>query len=271
MWGSLLVLALLTTINPVRIGLVILVLSRPRPMQNLLAYWTGAVIISLLTLFIPLFALHSQAASSSFVESFANPADNPSAQRTAIGIGVLLLVIAALITGRAWTKSPSRGGRHSVRRGYSEANASTKVLESTAPPAITRLLGEDQGDASGDGSNVRPLLRRIRVAWRSGSPWISFLIGVLVVPPLDGVLFGLAIIVTSGTALGVQVAAVIVFIVGVLAVEEAILISNVVAPAKTAAALDRLHDWARVHHQKFVAAILAVVGISLVLRGMGGL
>nr|MDT0526152.1 GAP family protein [Streptomyces sp. DSM 41633] len=59
MWGSLAVLALLTTINPVRLGIIILVLSRPRPMQNLLAYWTGAVRVGLATLVIPLFVLHS--------------------------------------------------------------------------------------------------------------------------------------------------------------------------------------------------------------------
>jgi hypothetical protein len=271
MWGSLLVLALLTTINPVRIGLVILVLSRPRPMTNLLAYWVGAVIISVLTLMVPLIAIHAFPTSSSFVESFADPAQNPAAQRTAIGIGVFLLAIGALLAVRTWVRSPSRGGRHSSRRLQAQAHAATKTLESTAPPAISRLLGEQQDPGSDGAADARPLLTRVRVAWRSGSPWIAFLIGVLVVPPLDGVLFGLAIIATSGTSLGVQLVAVVVFIAGVLAIEEAILISNMIAPSKTAAVLDRLHEWARTHHQKFVAGILIVVGASLVLRGLGGL
>lgn len=275
MWGSLLVLALLTTINPVRIGLIILVLSRPRPMQNLLAYWTGAIIISLLTLFVPLVAIHAHPASASFVESFADPTANPTAQRTAIGIGVLLLAIAVLMAVRTWMKAaPSRGGRHSYERmshAYSGTTTQTKVLESTAPPVITRLLEAQEGEETGEGAQQRPLLTRIRTAWQSGSPWISFLIGVLVVPPLDGVLFGLAIIVTSGTSIGIQIIAVVAYILGVLLIEEAILVSNVVAPTKTAAVLDRLHELARTHHQKFVAAILAVVGVSLIVRGLGGL
>ena len=54
-------------------------------------------------------------------------------------------------------------------------------------------------------------------------------------------------------------------------VEEIILVSNIVAPERTQAALRKLHEWARMHHQKFVAAILAVVGLSLLARGMGGL
>jgi hypothetical protein len=41
MWGSVLVLALLAALNPVRLGLALLVISRPRPVQNLLAYWVG--------------------------------------------------------------------------------------------------------------------------------------------------------------------------------------------------------------------------------------
>jgi Sap, sulfolipid-1-addressing protein len=38
MWGAVLVLGLLEGLNPLRLGLTLLVLSRPRPVQNLLAY-----------------------------------------------------------------------------------------------------------------------------------------------------------------------------------------------------------------------------------------
>ena len=37
MWGSVGVLALLAALDPVRLGLTLLVISRPRPVQNLLA------------------------------------------------------------------------------------------------------------------------------------------------------------------------------------------------------------------------------------------
>jgi hypothetical protein len=43
-----------------------------------------------------------------------------------------------------------------------------------------------------------------------------------------------------------------------------------VAPSRTRAALRRLHELAVAHKHDFVAAILAVVGLSLVLRGMAG-
>lgn len=65
MWGSLLVLALLTSINPVRLGIILVVLSRLRPLRNLVAYWSGAAIIGLATLIVPLIALHAAPSSAS--------------------------------------------------------------------------------------------------------------------------------------------------------------------------------------------------------------
>jgi hypothetical protein len=271
MWGPLLVLALLTTINPVRLGIVLLVLSRSRPMQSLLAYWSGALIIGLVTLLIPLFVLHANPTSASLLDDFADPTANPTAQRIAIGIGVVLVVIAALVAVRSRVATPSRGGRHSTRRLQGNTSTATQVLDSTAPPVITRLLEPDQDAATEGRPTIRRLLSRARNAWQNGSPWISFVIGVIIVPPLDGVLFGLAIILASGASIEIQFVGVIAFMLGVLLIEETILVSNLVAPAKTQAVLRRLHGWARAHQQKFVAAILTVVGASLMIRGMGGL
>lgn len=277
MWASLLVLALLTTINPVRLGLVLLVLSRSRPMQSLLVYWIGAILVGLASLVIPLVLLHATPTSADFLKDFANPTQNPTAQRIAIGIGVVLLVIAALLAVRSLTDTTPHGGRHSMQRMQylhrmaGKAATSTQVLESRVPPAIMQLLQPEQDAAGEDVPAHRRLLRSTRKAWRDGSLWISFFIGVIVVPPLDGVLFGLAIVLASGASFELQLVAVIAFMVGVLLIEETILVSNLVAPVKTQAALVRLFDWAGAHHQKFVAAILAVVGASLVIRGFGGL
>ncbi|MFV8162164.1 GAP family protein [Mycobacterium sp. 134] len=275
MWGSLAVLALLTTINPVRLGIIILVLSRPRPMQNLLAYWTGAVLVGLATLVIPLFVLHSTPTSSAFARNFAHPTANPIAQRITIVTGVLLLAIAVFMVARNLLRTPvSAGGAHRKVAGHTGDGTTTLVLDSGAPPVITRFLHPTGKSAETDGeekSPIRRLLGRARDAWQNGSPWIPFIIGLIVLPPLDGVLFALAIVVASGASLEVQLVATIAFVFGVLLVEEIILVSNIVAPERTQAALRKLHEWARLHHQKFVAAILAVVGLSLLARGMGGL
>jgi hypothetical protein len=278
MWSSLLVLALLTTINPVRLGIILLVMCRPRPIQSLLAYWAGCVIVGLVTLVVPLMVLYATPTSASFAKEFAHPAENPTARHIAIGIGVLVLSVAALMVLRSAARqrthlpTPGRGGgRRRTPLRYGNANTSTLVLDSNTPPAISLLFGPAQDAATEGGSAIRRLLSRARTAWENGSPWIAFVIGLVVVPPLDGVLFILAIIVASGAAIGMQVSAAIAYIIGMLGVEEIILVTNLAAPSKTQAVLRLLHDWAHAHRRKLLVAFLAVVGVSLVARGMGGL
>lgn len=276
MWGSLLALALLTTISPIRLSLILLVLSRPRPMQNLFAYWVGAVIIGLGTLLGALIALYATPASASFVRSFAHPSANSTAHRVALGLGIALLALSALMAASALVKRTRKkelllegaGGSAPERTDDDESDGTSLALKSSL---LSRLLYPDHNDDDPDADTTRGLFTHTRRAWRNGSPWISFVIGLIFVPPLDGVLFALAIIVASGAAMGVQFAAVVAFMFGVLLLEEAILLSNWIVPTNTQATLQRVHDWARVHQQAFVAAILAVVGTSLVVRSMGGL
>ncbi|OBG82482.1 hypothetical protein A5699_00330 [Mycobacterium sp. E802] len=272
MWGSLIVLALLTTINPVRLGLILLVLSRPRPIQNLLAYWTGALLVGLLTLLVPLVLLHATPASAAFVKDFANPTANPAAQRSAIGVGAALLLFAAVLVALSLVRTPRAAAVNAAapdRDGTTKT--STLLLDPSVPPVLRRLLHPEPDDEDGSRSPIRRLLSRARDAWRSGSPWISFGIGVWFLPPLDGVFLALGIVIASGASTGIQFVALIAFVIGVLTVEETILVSNVFAPERTQAALHRVHDWAHAHRRKFIAAILAVVGLSLIARGMGGL
>ena len=64
-------LALLATLNPLRLGIVLLVISRPRPVQNLLAYWVGCLTVSVFYLLIPLMVLHFTPTFNSFTQIWA--------------------------------------------------------------------------------------------------------------------------------------------------------------------------------------------------------
>jgi hypothetical protein len=267
MWGTLLMLAFLIAIHPVRLGVTLLVISRPRPMQNLLAYWVGCVTVGLVALLIPLMVLHFTPALSSLAKSWAHPATNPTARHITIGMGVLTLSLAALTAVR----------QAALRRAHTRAhmqtpdhNTLTLVAETDTPTPLSRLLGTAQ-DTEAEGTSVfRRLLSRARDAWQNGSSWVAFVIGLAVGPSLDllGVLFVLSIIMASGAAIGMQVSAGIAFIVTAFWVEEIALVSNQFAPAKTQAALGRLQVWALAHRHTILIAIFAVVGISLVAQGL---
>jgi hypothetical protein len=58
MWGELLGLALLVSLNPVLLGFILLVISRPRPVQNLLAFWVGCLIVNVPAYLVSLMVLH---------------------------------------------------------------------------------------------------------------------------------------------------------------------------------------------------------------------
>ena len=264
MWGWVLVLALLAALNPVRLGLALLVISRPRPVQNLLAWWIGCLIASVSALLVPLMVLHFTPMFSSFAHDLATPATGASstARHIQIGMGVLALSIAALMTVRF----SARQRAHLPTPG---ANTSTLVLDSNTPTAISRLLSRAQDAPTEGGSAIRRLLGRAHNAWESGSLWVAVVIGLFSGLQADGALYVLAIIVPSGAAIGTEVSAAIAFVVGMLAVAEIMLVSYLAAPAKTQAVVQLLHDWAKAHRRKILVAMFAVVGVALVANGMG--
>ncbi len=262
-------LALPIALDPVRLGLNLLLISRPRPAQNLLVYWIGCALAGVVLLLVPILVLHFTPMLSSFVHDLANPATSASStvRHVEIAAGVLVLLVAALLAvrflARQWVQTPAR-----------DANTSTLVADSDAPCPIERPLsrGNDDQDAAaegGSGTAIRRLFGRANDAWESESLWIALAIGLLAAPNPALVVFGLATIPTSGAAIGMQIVAAIVFVVETLALVEIVLLSNLFAPTKTEALLRLLHDWARAYRRQILVAMLTLVGLALVAQGMG--
>lgn len=263
-WGSLLALMLVTALNPVRLAIILLVISRPRPVQNLLAYGAGALAGCIPGVVLPLTLLHVTPVFGSFADDLAT---NSAVWHIRIGLGVLALVIAAALTVRALTRR--RAGVESTVS--SDIDGTTLVLDPKPPNAISRLLGPPSETGTDSGSAFKRLLRRIHDAWENGSLWVAFVIGLFFggVEP-DVAVFLLAIIVASGATIGTQIAAGVVFVVGVLATVEIALLGYLIAPAKTKEQVQLLHDWALVHRRKIVIAVCAVAGISLLAGAISG-
>ena len=64
-------LGLLMGLDPMRLGITLLVISRPRPVQNLLAYWVGCLIALILNMAVPLTLLHATPTFRSFAHDWA--------------------------------------------------------------------------------------------------------------------------------------------------------------------------------------------------------
>jgi hypothetical protein len=271
MLGSLLVLGLLFTVHPLRLAVILLLISRPRPMQNLLSYCAAVVMVSLFTLLVPIMVLHFTPSLASFTKDFTDPAANPITRYFTIGLGLFALSLAALMAvgfaARPAADEPKPGGKHRLQRPR-PVQTSTLVLYPDTPAPIARLLTPSQDAMAEDESLVRRLLTRVRHGWENGSLWVAFVIGLIMGPSVDGTLLILAMIVAAGATIAMQVSADITFIIAMLAVEGTILVTNLAAPAKTQSFLRRLHDWARAHRRKVLIGFFAVIGLALVAQGV---
>jgi hypothetical protein len=248
MWSSVLALGLLCALDPVRLGVTLLVISRPRPVRDLFAYWTGTMIAGVPLLLVPLIVLDG---TPVFKSSAQNMATSSTVQHIRLGLGVLALSIAALMTVHALTRRRQRAQLQPVG-----ARASNLILDSSTP------TGQD-APTEGD-SVIRRLRGRARRAWENGSLWIPLVLGLGSPPGPDDAVIVIAIIVASGAAIGTQISAAIAFILVMLAAIEIILVSFLAAPAKTQSVLRLLHDWSRAHRRQVLAAMLAIVGVWLV-------
>jgi hypothetical protein len=256
-----LVVALLSGLNPVRLGITLLVISRPRPMRNLFVYWIGCLVASVLFLLLPLFLLHATPLLGSFADDLATPATGASSttRHVQIGLGVLVLLSATVIMLRSLATS------RRVKLPKAE-DTSAMAVGSDSPTDASRLV-EDEPTA--DGSAIRRLLRRGRSAWENGAVWVSFVIGLYTGPGIDGAIYVLAIIVPSGATVAAQFGAAIMFVFVMLGIVEITLISRLVTPSKTYKVIQVLHDWTLAHGRKLLVGMLAVIGFAMLGQGLG--
>lgn len=260
MWGSVLGLGMLAALNPVRLGLALLMISRPRPGPSLLAYWLGGLTVCVPELLIPLMLLNSTPMFGHLAHGSASPSTSAALGRIQIGLGVVGLSVAALMTVRFVTLRKQQPAP--------DADRSPELsMVSGAPIAMPRLLTRVQDVPTDDPSRLRRLLGRIHHAWESGSSWVAWVIGIIAVP-VDGVLFIVAIIAASGASVTAQASASAAFIVLMYAIVEIILVGYVVRPVRTHSLLLVLHDWMRTYHRQILVGLFTVVGVSELAQGL---
>ncbi|WP_231989250.1 MULTISPECIES: GAP family protein [unclassified Mycobacterium] len=248
-------LGILAALNPVRLGLALLMISRPRPAPNLLAYWVGGLTICVPELLAPLMLLNFTSTFGSFRHGSAAPAANSALPHIQIALGVLALSIAAVMAVRFSTRQRAEG------------RVSSNAPASDTPIALPRFLSRARDVPDEERAGMRRLLHRAHQAWEKGSLWIAWVVGLASVP-VDGVLFILAIIVASRAAVATQVGASIAFVVLMYSVVEMILVGYVAAPARTQAVLRQLHDWVRAYHRQILLTVFTVVGVTQLAQGV---
>jgi Sap, sulfolipid-1-addressing protein len=137
-----------------------------------------------------------------------------------------------------------------------------------ASGVVERRLGN--GDGTADRARG-PLATRTRRLLNGGPLWTAGVAGLGIALPSVDYLAALALIVASGAAAAVQAAALLLFNVVAFGFVEIPLLSYLVAPERTPAALSALQEWLRTRRRRAVTVLLAVVGCVLLGAGLVGL
>lgn len=247
MWGVVLVLALCAAADPLRLGITVVLISRPRPLLNLLAFWLGGMTSGIGVAMAVLIVLRDSALVvihnvESTVENVRSTVAIFTGGRLQITLGVLALLFAVGLRARERALVRIRVG-----------DASALALQPGTPTAFSRLPARAQG------------------MLECGFIWAAFVIGLgQATPPVDTLLV-LTVIMASGAAIGTQVSAFVAFTVLVLAVIEIPLVSYLATPEKTQAAMLQVQNWIRTRRRRIFETMFAVAGVVLVVKGIGSL
>lgn len=231
-------MALAAMVDPLRIGITALVVSRPRPVLQLSAFWLGSLAMGLGVGLGALFLLREPALV--FMAHMEARAASSGAALVQIAVGALALMLALMVAIRV-------------------------------PVRLRARLPDDAAQARGGTSNAfSRLSSRAGDALKGESLWVAFVAGAWLATPLQYIA-ALAAILASSAPAATQVGAVIAYLLVTLAFAEIPILSQLVAPAQTQAVMSRIHDWVLPRRRQLIAVIIAVIGTFLVINGIGNL
>jgi hypothetical protein len=212
-------------------------ISRPRPMLNLLAFWLGGMAAGITVSVVVLLCLRDLSLSVMrvMVSAFSS--------QTVAHIQVTVGVLAVLIAARFWAHQ-----RAPVPVSSGEAS-SIAVLQRNAAIGSRQLS--------------------IRGRLEGESLVVPFVAGIgLATPPVE-YLAAITVILASTATAAAQVGAALAFTVVAFTVVEIPLIGYLATPAKTLAVVQRLNDWISARRHAIPAVAVGACGVLLVVTGMG--
>ena len=236
MWSAILVLSAIVAMDPVRIGITALLISRPRPMLNLLAFWLGGMAAGITVAVVVLLCLRDL--SLSVMRIVVSAFSSQTVAHIQVAVGVLAVLIAARFWAHRRAPVPVSSG-----------DASVAVLQRNA--AIGSWQLSISGRLEGD-SLVVPFVAGIGLA----------------TPPVE-YLAAITVILASTATAAAQVGAALTFTVVAFTVVEIPLIGYLATPAKTLAVVQRLNDWMSARRHIIPAVAVGACGVLLVVTGMG--
>jgi hypothetical protein len=239
-------MAVVTGIDPVRIGAVAFMLTRTKPLRLLLGYLVGGFGLSLIVGIVVVFVLKD----NNLGKSSSVPPE------IEIAVGAFALLVAVLVGTTASAKFRDR-----AQSRHPEANIPNldRPSHPEGPPGIESMPGFDK------------LPNRVKAVLSKESPWVAWIAGLAAGLPAAYYLAAIAAILKGGSSAGTQVAALIVFNVVAFGQAEVPIVGYVIAPGPTRRRVEQLYGWVSLHQRVVVTALAGIVGLYLVIVGVSKL
>ncbi len=249
-------LGLTVSIEPTRLGLIALLLTRRHPIRHLIVFLCTGLTISLSIGLTVLFVFHR----SFLGDSNIHPAP------LQIAFGVVLMLLGAVLASnvsldrfRPKEKIPAGAGEAAAVDGAGNHGAghdelvADVVAEATPPRLRTRFFA------------------RVRQFLKSESPLFAASIGAATAMPSIDYFALLAIIIASQTPPLEQGVALLTFLLLAGWAASLPMLSFIVAPEKTRKWVHQMNAWVRSRTRKQAGVFVAVVGVILIGLGITGL
>ncbi len=239
MWATVLILAGSVIFEPIRLGLVILLLNRRRPLLQLIGFLCGGFTMGVGVGLVVLFALRT-----------APVIGHLTVAEVQVGSGLTALLIAVVLS-------------------------TTVTLQKVFPraPAVTAVGG--QGGVTllerPPESGLQRLTDRARCFLQGDSLYVAGISGLGAALPSANYMGSMAAVLASHAAPVAQVQALLAFNLVAFTMAELPLISYLAAPQKTRAFMAALQTWLRSRSRRDVAALLGAGGGVMLMLGLANL
>jgi hypothetical protein len=239
---TLLGFALAAAAYPQLLAIVVVILTRPAPRRLLWACWLGAFSMSVGCGLAVLLLFRDR-------DSVVGSTSHRLGAAPFLIVGVIGLVLAALIASE---RGRARLGS-TVPRIRRRPKPSGSVAQSERPGAKARWKSSATG------------------ALARGSVMVALGVGVVLGVPGPFDVLALGRVVRAGYALVPSIVIIVVFNLIKLSLIELPILSYVVDPGGTASRVERFSSWMKANQIKVIAAVIAIIGLLLIVRGVSRL
>jgi Sap, sulfolipid-1-addressing protein len=237
MWGSIILLAIAAAVYPQLLAVVVIILTRPNPQPLVWACYLASLLVSVGS-GVLIFAVFQSRGS------VAGTSSHRLGSAAYLTVGAIAVLVAVLI---------------STRRGRAVFDRDRQALHRA-----------DRRPRPGSAAAARTRARAER-ALSEGSVVVACLVGALLAVPGPFDLVALGRLARGGYGLVAAAGAMVVFALIKFILIEVPIAGYTIEPGGTAATVSRFSRWMQTNKLAGIAAIVGLLGVALIGRGISGL